>query len=126
MTRNKDRTCGIRDLVSFANRVNAHIFVSIHYNYCNYKSVTGTETYYYTRQSRKLALALHRALVQGLRRRDRGIRKAMIYTIHHAKMPAVLIEPLYISNAQEEALVRSASYQTKIAQSIVRGIKAYF
>ena len=50
----------------------------------------------------------------------------MYYTIHHTEMPAVLIEPVYISNAQEAKLAETPGYQAEIARHIARGVKNYF
>ncbi|MFH1576007.1 MAG: N-acetylmuramoyl-L-alanine amidase [Candidatus Margulisiibacteriota bacterium] len=126
LTRNNDRTCSIKDIVKFTNSKNADIFISIHYNYYYQRDISGTETYYYNRQSRGLALEIHRSLVQGIKRKDRGLRQAMFYTIHHTEMPAVLLEPLYISNQKESELAGSAKFQAEMAQDILRGVKAYF
>ncbi len=126
LTRNADRKCGIKDIVDFANRVKADIFISIHYNYCGIQSISGTETYYYTRRSRYLALTLHRSLISGIKRKDRGLRREMLYICHHTNMPSVLIEPVYISNPKEDALAKKPSFQKEVAEDIVRGVKAYF
>ncbi|NQT29837.1 MAG: N-acetylmuramoyl-L-alanine amidase [Candidatus Saganbacteria bacterium] len=126
LTRTSDRTCRLQDIVAFANKVGADMFISIHYNYGYNRKFAGTETYYYTPRSRKLALAIHQRLKNELKRKDRGLRRAMFYTIHHARMPAVLIEPVYISNKKEEKLAGSQNFQEKIAISVTRGVKSYF
>lgn len=126
LTRNTDRTVGIRDIISFANKTKPDIFISIHYNYSTYKKASGVETYYYNRNGRKLALALHRSLVRGIKRRDRGLRRARYYTLRNIKYPAVIVEPLYLSHDTEVSLAASAAYQAKIAQYIVAGVKSYF
>jgi len=127
LTRNKDRTVSIRDIVGFANKVKADILVSIHYNYYgSLQRLSGTETYYYTRWSRPLALALHRALIHGVKRKDRGLRRIRYYILREAKMPAVIVEPLYISNPEESKLAQSEKFQNEIAQDIAGGVKDYF
>ncbi|KPJ67964.1 hypothetical protein AMJ44_06985 [candidate division WOR-1 bacterium DG_54_3] len=126
LTRNQDRTVSIKDIVGFANEVKADIFISIHYNFTNKKEVSGTETYYYNRNSRSLARIMHQTFINGIKRKDRGLRRGMFYTIHHAHMPAILVEPLYISNPEEEKLACSANFQNEIAKDIVRGVEAYF
>lgn len=126
LTRAEDRSLNLADIVDFANRIDADIFISIHYNFANNKSISGTETYYYNRMSRNLALAIHQSLIHGIKRKDRGLRRTMFYTIHHTQMPAVLIEPLYLSNPEEEKLVSSSYFQDEIARDVTRGIKAYF
>jgi N-acetylmuramoyl-L-alanine amidase len=126
LTRNEDRRNNLPDIVSFANRVNADIFISIHFNFADNRSICGTETYYYNRSSRRLALILHQALLSGIKRKDRGLRRCMFYAIHHTEMPAVLIEPVYLTNDEEERLAASSYFQQELAEDILRGVKAYF
>ena len=42
-----------------------------------------------------------------------------------AAMPAVLVEVAFISNPEEEKLLASEAYQTKIAASLARGIERF-
>jgi N-acetylmuramoyl-L-alanine amidase len=41
-------------------------------------------------------------------------------------IPSILVETAFISNPEEEARLRDEAYQEKLANSILRGIKAYF
>lgn len=41
-------------------------------------------------------------------------------------IPSILVETAFISNADEERKLRTAAFQQKIAESILKGIKAYF
>ena len=41
-------------------------------------------------------------------------------------IPSVLVETAFISNPEEEAKLRSAAYQTQLADALMRGIKLYF
>ena len=126
LTRNSDRRNNLREIVSFTNKIKPDIFISIHYNYSDQRSISGTETYYYNRNSRGLATILHRTLISGIKRKDRGLRRAKYYTINHIKSPAVLIEPVYISNYSEDKLAQSSGFQNELATDIVRGVKSYF
>ncbi len=127
LTRNRDRTVSIRDIVGFANKVKADILISIHYNYYgSLERLSGTETYYYTRRSRPLALALHRSMMHGIRRKDRGLRRIRYYILRQAEMPAVIVEPLYISNPEESKLAQSEKFQNEIVRDIAGGVKDYF
>ncbi len=126
LTRNEDRTSNLRDIVRFANKVKADIFISIHYNYSYNKKASGTETYYYTRRSRKLGAKIHQSLIHGMKRKDRGLRRARFYAIRHTNMPAILLEPLFISNVKEANLARSPSFQEELAYNILKGVKNYF
>jgi len=126
LTRNEDRTSSLKDIVSFANQVQADIFISLHYNVFYNQDISGIETYYYNSKSQRLARTMHQSLVRGLNRKDRGLRRAAFYTIHHANMPAILIEPLYLSNGDEESLAKSPDFQNQLAYNISLGVKRYF
>ena len=41
-------------------------------------------------------------------------------------IPSILIETAFISNPEEEKKLVDEAYQEKMAQSILKGIKAYF
>jgi len=126
LTREKDVKIPRKSVVRFANSNHADVFISVHYNSFRSKYMSGTETYYWTPQSRLLARILHKNLVNGIRRKNRGIRKVMYYTIHHTTMPSVLIEPAYITNPTEERLAYSSSFQKEVANDILKGLVEYF
>lgn len=126
LTRNEDRRSNLEDITRFADKVGADIFISIHYNAINLPSIAGTETYYYNPVSRRFAEKMHTAVVEGIKRKDRGLHRVRFYTIHHTRMPSVLLEPVYISNPGENSLVNSAEFQEKLAGSIAKGVMDYF
>lgn len=126
LTRLNDITTDFREITSHAGRINADILVGLHYNSFRSPKVHGIETYYYSRKSKKLAQTLQKSMVKTLKRKDRGVKREMIYVLRAADMPSIIVEPLYITNAQEESLAASAGFQDKIAYAILKGIKAYF
>jgi N-acetylmuramoyl-L-alanine amidase len=126
LTRNTDRKYNLRDVVAYANKTKADIFISIHYNYSSYRPASGTETYYYHKNGRNLALNIHRSLIRGIKRRDRGLRKAKMYVCNHVKIPTVLVEPIYLSNPKESGLIKQQEFQRKIAKNIAKGVIYYF
>lgn len=59
------------------------------------------------------------------------VRKSKVQTAPFAVLkahdvPSILVETAYISNPQEERLLKSSSYQEKLAQAMLAGIRAYF
>lgn len=54
-----------------------------------------------------------------------GIKGGPFYVLKGAHMPAILIETGFLSNAQEERLMRNSYYRQQIAESIGRGILGY-
>ena len=69
---------------------------------------------------------MHQKVVQGIKRKSRSIKKVTYYTIHHTKMPAIIVEAMYITNPKEAKMAKSKKYQNLVAASMYRGIKEYF
>lgn len=126
LTRNTDRRYNLKDIVNFANSIPADIFICLHFNSSGQTDIAGTETYYYNDNSRRLARNVHTALIGELGRPDRGLRRTMFYTIHHTRMPAVLIEPLFLSNDKEAKEAVSPLYQERLADAVAKGVNHYF
>lgn len=53
---------------------------------------------------------------------NRGIKQNTFRVLKGATMPAVLVEVGFISNSQEEALLKSEAYQDKLAEALFRGV----
>lgn len=80
--------------------------------------------------SRRLADLLQRSSVTSLKLRytdttDGGVKNAGFYVLVGARMPAVLFETSYISNALEEQLLASDEYKARLSDGIVNAVKAY-
>ena len=56
---------------------------------------------------------------------NRGIKQAPFRVLMGATMPAVLVEVGFITNPDEERLLRTAAYQDELAQAIFRGVLRY-
>jgi N-acetylmuramoyl-L-alanine amidase len=75
--------------------------------------------------SSRLAYALHERLVAGLGAEDRGVKQAPFYVLAGARMPAVLLEVGFISNAVEAGKLTGAAHQERIAAAIAAGVAAW-
>ncbi len=75
--------------------------------------------------SSRLAYALHERLVTALGSEDRGVKQAPFYVLAGARMPAVLLEVGFLSNAAESQKLLSAAHQEKVAGAIAAGIKVW-
>jgi len=125
MTRHGDVTVRNKDVVALANSSGANLFVAIHLNSFASPRIGGCETYYFTPQSRKFANVMEKYLSRTIKRSCRGAKKVTYYAIHHTVMPAVLVEPLYLTNPLEERLAMNPQYQQAIATGIFKGITEY-
>ncbi|MBI3600805.1 MAG: N-acetylmuramoyl-L-alanine amidase [Nitrospinae bacterium] len=81
-------------------------------------------------ESSQLAGVIQDSLIKGVGSRyddvkNLGVKQAMFYVLHKAKMPSILVETSFISNPDEERRFRDPKYREHIAQSIFSGIKSY-
>ena len=86
----------LRPRVSFANNLNADIFVSIHANASRgkRKDINGLETFYFKGwRGRLLAKRIQKhILTVSPGSPDRGVKQGRFYVIKNTNMPAVLVE----------------------------------
>jgi len=125
-TRNDNTFIPLNDRPALANKHNADIFVSVHCNSMPHpNTASGTQTYYFTGQSARLAAAMHAELVKGLGLHDGGIHTARYLVIHKTTMPAVLLELAFINNTREEALLCTPEFRQQAAEAILNGVRHY-
>lgn len=113
---------------AISNYEKATIFLSIHLNKFNEKSVTGTETYYNeaSSQGKVLADLIQKQIIEDLKTTDRGIKKGNFLVLEKVKAPAILVELGYISNESDEKNLSNSDYQNKISLSMTKAIDNYF
>lgn len=75
-------------------------------------------------QSVSLASAIQKSFVNA-NRLNRGVRQAGFLVLRKTSMPSVLIELGYISNANEEAFMKSDAGQTKLASAIYNAFSKF-
>jgi len=55
-----------------------------------------------------------------------GVQTAGYHVLTGTRGPAVLVELGYLSNRREAALLRSSSFQNRLAKAVADGISDYF
>lgn len=108
-----------------ANAAHARLFISLHTNSFTSSWLNGTTTYYFNPDSYAFATAVHGRLAAALPTKDDGVRKENFYVIHHAKMPSILVETAFLSNARDAALLKTESFLQGIAVSIADGVRDF-
>ncbi|MCL6465487.1 MAG: N-acetylmuramoyl-L-alanine amidase [candidate division WOR-3 bacterium] len=76
-------------------------------------------------ESSELASRIQEAALSAICAQDRGVRQANFYVLRNIFMPAVLVECGFLSNRQEEKLLRNPAHREKIARAIAQGIKNF-
>jgi len=81
-------------------------------------------------ESSRLAAHVQSELFHHMKRsynkiKNKGVKQAPFYVLLGAQMPAILIETSFISNPRECKRLTDITYQNKLCDGIVKGIRAY-
>ena len=81
-------------------------------------------------ESRDFATSVHEAMIARIKAgqsgiQDRGVRTAPFYVLIGANMPSILAEISFVSNPDDEKLLKAPEHRQKIAESLFEGIRAY-
>jgi N-acetylmuramoyl-L-alanine amidase len=147
LTRSGDTEPSLEERTGLANRERAHLFVSIHMNAFTDPGIGGTTTYYLSSEgveravqdkkvpvqqeesrrleSSKLASCVQSALVRNLGLENKGVREANFAVLRTSQMPAILVETAFISNPNEEKMMKTARFAENAARGIVAGVETY-
>jgi N-acetylmuramoyl-L-alanine amidase len=127
MTRESDVFISLGQRCAVANRQGNAIFVSIHFNGARNYDAFGIETYYSSgSRSAALASAIHRSVLSATGTMDRRVRSRGFFVLRRTSVPAVLCELGFLTNKDEARKIASSSYRQKLADAIVKGIRARY
>lgn len=132
-TRTDDSFPTLDDRVTLANSKNADLFVSIHCNGNDKKSIHGTESHVHNLDAKKsytFAKEIEKQFSERAGRHSRGIkngddRSHSIQVLKYTRMTSVLIECGFLTNKKEANFLNSQYGQEIIASAIFRAIRSY-
>ncbi len=109
----------------------ADLFISIHNDYNNDRSVGGTTVYICDRtlntaESRRFAALVEKELTQAIGTQSHGIKDSDLYVVRESTSPAVLVETMFLSNPREEAYLRLPATWDKEAAGLLKAVQRYF
>ena len=145
-SRNVDKDVDLVDRAEQANKANADMLLSIHFNAGGRGIARGIETYYYQatadrvpkinkenhnnperlERSRKLANKVQQNLLYQTGANDRGVKRASFTVLRETSIPSILVELGFIDNPEERNKIKTNEYQERLANGIVDGIVAYY
>ena len=103
---------------TMANNWNADYFISIH---CNAGGGTGTETLYYSENSKKFAEVVQNTYIEKTGLRSRGIKyRDNLGVLKRTKMPAILVETAFIDTEKDALFLKNS--QDIIVDALTEGI----
>ena len=126
LTREDDRYLSLSQRAKIANDWKADIFISIHINSATNKNALGFESFVWNGGLGAATIAnqnvIHAEIVRSTGWRDRGKKRANFAVLRNTKMPAILTENGFISNASDAAKLKQDSFLNKIAKGHVDGL----
>jgi len=128
MTRTNDYFLELEERAAIANNLRADLFVSIHSDSFPKSSRRGYTIYIAkaaSSSSRKAAKAIAHSM-SGTGLNSFGIQTANYHVLTGTRGPAVLVEMGYLTNRREAVLLRSSSFQNRLAHAVADGICDYF
>ena len=115
-----------------ANAGGAEVLVSFHLNSHNDPLAEGSSVFYCGREDwvspagQRLAELIQGELVGGVGLKDGRTHPKWFPILRETRMPAVQVEPCFITNPAEERLLREGDLTDRIAAAVVGGIERFF
>ncbi len=80
--------------------------------------------------SARMATMVHASMIKRLQKKYRrvksnGVKGAPFYVLVGTRMPSILVEASFISNAREERRLRSSKYLRELVEGLSTGVKEY-
>ncbi|MGB0416601.1 MAG: N-acetylmuramoyl-L-alanine amidase family protein [Coraliomargarita sp.] len=151
LTRKHDRYIPLAERTRVANRANADLFISLHFNAAASTTAAGLETFALTPQYQAsskypkpsardrtrypgndqdtwntlAAYHLQSGLVSALGGPDRGLKRARFLVLKDLQCPGALVELGFLSHRPSAQKMQSSVERQRIAQALFKGIIAY-
>ena len=131
-TRRMNQSRSMESRVDFINNMKADLVISIHMNHAQNSSAEGSSTYYFalgdviSKEGKKIAGCVQEENVNTLDTKDCRVHGKNFNLLRLTKIPAVIIEPVFITNTHEEVLLKDEDFRQKIASSVFDGLQKFF
>ena len=115
-----------------ANDFGAEILVSLYLNAHNDAGAEGCSTYYYGREEwfsragQRLAELIQDELTRRLGLKDGRTHPKALALLRETQMPAVHVEPCFITNPHEEKLLGDTRFRREVARCIADAVERFF
>jgi len=122
----------VSDRARAANEFGAEVLVAIHFNSDAKPTAEGASTYYYGREGwsspggQRLAELIQEELTSRLGLKDGRTHPKALPLLRETRMPAVHVEPCFITNPREEALIQDGSFRSQVAFCLAEAVERFF
>jgi N-acetylmuramoyl-L-alanine amidase len=130
--RHAESNPSVGERAAAANEEGAEVLVSLHLNSHDDPAAEGASTYFYGREGwvsqagQWLAELIQAELIARLGLKDGRTHPKALPLLRETQMPAVQVEPCFITNPREEGLLRDRSFRRQVASGIAEAIEAFF
>ena len=131
LTRGDDEEVSHSDRAYLANSSGAKMVISIHHAHHRSPRAEGTASFYFSRlgyrshRGRMAATYLQRGISRALDTLDIGELGRSYDILRETNIPAVVVEPLYLTNPRELDLASDPYYPATIAEAIAGALELY-
>ena len=131
LTRSGDEEVSNSDRAYLANAAKAKMIISIHHAAYRSPKASGTASFYFSRlgyqshRGRMAATYIQRGVSRALETLDVGEFGRSYDILRETNMPAVLLEPLYLTNPHELELASDPYYPATVAEAVAGALELY-
>ncbi|KGX90354.1 N-acetylmuramoyl-L-alanine amidase [Pontibacillus halophilus JSM 076056 = DSM 19796] len=118
----------IRRRVEYIKKKDPDLYLSVHLNALPSSKWSGAQSFFYpsSTQNELLAKSIQHEIRRNLENTNReALAIDHVYLLKHAPATGALVEIGFLSNTHERDLLKTESYQKKVAFSIYEGILSY-
>jgi N-acetylmuramoyl-L-alanine amidase len=125
-------TPSIAERARAANDRGAEILISVHLNGHEDPNAEGALSFYFGRDryvsqaGQRLAELIQEELTTTLGLKDGRAHAKSLPLLRETRMPAVHVEPCFITNPREEALIRQVHFRRRVARAVVDAVERFF
>ena len=125
LIRGGDYNLQLEERVNLAEAAGAELFLSVHHNGAASSGANGTETFHFPGSKFGVLYAeyIQQGMLEVLGSRDRGVKTSdKLYVLRRTSMPAVLIEPLFVTGEEDRMIYSRENYYRNLANGIIDSI----
>jgi N-acetylmuramoyl-L-alanine amidase len=124
MVREMDTTIENKDRVLWAQQNNPDVFISFHLNSSGRTTAKGVSTYYKHIGYRSFTQSLLKRLLEIKNLEEFGnVGSFNFQPIQPTEYPSCLVEVAFLSNEEDEKMIRDPKFRAKVANQVYLGIK---
>ncbi|MBL0185908.1 MAG: N-acetylmuramoyl-L-alanine amidase [Candidatus Obscuribacter sp.] len=125
MTRADDTFITLPGRLDESNKLCPDLFISVHGNSVKKPDISGIETYYYDDRDKALSQSVLDHVAAELGEQPRWSHARNLFVLDGNAAPATLVEIGYLTNPRTRDLLKTPTYQDKVATALAQAVASY-